>query len=728
MKNLIRSLTIILVLFVLITQIGAISAENYANPDDFLANITNLKNGDVITIDAGTAEISKSYEINANNIEILAKGDVTFEAKASDVHFKVTGVNVTISGINFVNFKYKNDDGGAISWTGVGGKIANSTFTNCSSSHYGGAISWYNSGDGKIINSNFTNCTAESGGAIRWYGVNGEISNCNFENCKSNQHGGAIYWDGSANGTVDSCTFIKCSAKQGGAISWLNYYYNGQLYERSDNGTLKDNTFISCEAIDNSIVYNQGYNLTVTGKNGAVIYNEGTIKSPIEVLILNNETIEEIKDFQIELTSLIKTGDCTIIGEGFNFTVNGKKLTSKLLNNKYAANYTVVEDKVVVSGSYLNGEDISYKTAVILGKDNSYKLEAKNLVKYFRNGTQYHVKVTDSKNRPIEDVKLVVVLNCKYFKNLKYTLQTNDDGIATLQINLNPGDYDITAVLGDLKTSTTIKVLPISYKLESKDVLKYFKNDTHYNVKLTDQSGNPIANAIVTVVLNCNFFKGLTYNIKTNDDGIATLYINLNPGNYFITAKYSDKAITNKITVLAMTFKLEAKNLDKYFRNDSHYTVKVTDAHNKVVANKIVVVTLNSPYWSKSVSYNIKTDENGIAMLPINLNPGKYSIKASYEGGSCNSEINVRPILITKSLTKSVNEPANLTAKLLDGKGNPAADKVVTFSIFTKTYTLKTDINGVASLPINLAVANWSITIANPDTGAKEVVRVIVKS
>ena len=89
--------------------------------------------------------------------------------------FNITGNNVTIKNLNFVNCRVSL--GGAIYIGGSGGSISNCSFENCSATNDGGAI-------------------GISGGSI---------SNCSFENCSASRNGGAIYC-ANTNSVVD-CIF-----------------------------------------------------------------------------------------------------------------------------------------------------------------------------------------------------------------------------------------------------------------------------------------------------------------------------------------------------------------------------------------------------------------------------------------------------------------------------------------------------------------------------------------
>ena len=74
-------------------------------------------------------------------------------------------------------------------------------------------------------------------------------------------------------------------------------------------------------------------------------------------------------------------------------------------------------------------------------------------------------------------------------------------------------------------------VTVLSKIVENYDLVKYYKNASKFSVKILDSQGYPVEGTIVTFNIN-----GVFYTRQTNNDGLATLDINLMPGKYIITA------------------------------------------------------------------------------------------------------------------------------------------------------------------------------------------------
>ncbi|WP_303247441.1 right-handed parallel beta-helix repeat-containing protein [uncultured Methanobrevibacter sp.] len=407
-----------------------------------------------------------------------------------------------------------------------------------------------------------------------------------------------------------------------------------------------------------------------------------------------------------------------------NVTTTGKYAVNVLKSKNSAS---TVKENYLIAAALLGDMAVNNVTGVVANNTPDKFASSEDVVKYFKNGTQYYVKVVDAQGNPVSGEKIVVELNGKSFKNLRYTIVTDANGIATLVINLAVGSYTITAYYNGQVLRNTITVLSMSYNLAAEDINMGFKDGTQYAVKLVDGKGNPVSGEKVSVIINSpKWAKPATYNIVTDSNGIARLPIGLAVGQYTFTAKYDKEAVTTKVNVLSQPYVVAVSDVVKYFKNGTQYTVTVKDLKGNVVAGKTVVVTLSSPNWSKPSTYNIVTNSNGVATLVIGLSPGQYTAKAAVGDNVAVSSIRVLPTLTSESLTKPANQPGNLVAKLVDGQGKAMSGKAITFTIKAKTYTKITDVNGLAALPIGLGVGTWTINIADPSTGAKTTAKVII--
>ncbi|WP_409199984.1 Ig-like domain repeat protein [Methanobrevibacter sp. DSM 116169] len=161
-----------------------------------------------------------------------------------------------------------------------------------------------------------------------------------------------------------------------------------------------------------------------------------------------------------------------------------------------------------------------------------------NITKHYKNDTQYKITVVDGNNNSVAGKNVSININGVIYYRL-----TDKDGIATLNINLDPGKYVATVEHpeSDLKISSIIEVIPILY---GKNLIKNFGNSEQYEVAVLDNLGKPLSDVIVRININ-----GVIYSRISDSNGIAKLNINLNPGSYIATAMYNGYSTSNNITV-----------------------------------------------------------------------------------------------------------------------------------------------------------------------------------
>ena len=161
----------------------------------------------------------------------------------------------------------------------------------------------------------------------------------------------------------------------------------------------------------------------------------------------------------------------------------------------------------------------------------------RDLTKYYRNDSQYTIRLLDDEGNPV-GANETVVFN---INGVFYTRYTNASGVAKLNINLAPGDYILTAEYKGLKTSNKIKVLSI---LSAEDLKMSYRDGSKFVATLLDGQGHVFAGQNITFNIN-----GVFYTRMTDGNGVARLNINLMSGEYIITSSYDGLNIANKVTI-----------------------------------------------------------------------------------------------------------------------------------------------------------------------------------
>ena len=370
------------------------------------------------------------------------------------------------------------------------------------------------------------------------------------------------------------------------------------------------------------------------------------------------------------------------------FNVNGVNYTKELVNGKASIGINLNPGNYTITTFYHYTDGLATKTNNI---EVLSTIQANDVVKFFRNGTQYYAKFLDGCGSPLVNASVTFNIN-----GVLYKKQTDYEGVARLNINLFPGKYILTAMHPDgLMYGYNITVLST---IHGDDIVKFFRNGTQYYAKFLDGCGSPLVNA--SVIFNIN---GVFYKKQTDDNGMAKLNINLRPGMYILTAMHPDALMYgSNITVLSTIL---ANDVVKFFRNGTQYYAKFLDGCGSPLVNASVTFNING------VLYKKQTDYEGVARLNINLFPGKYILTAMHPDGLMYGyNITVLSTIHGDDIVKFFRNGTQYYAKFLDGCGSPLVNASVIFNINGVFYKKQTDDNGMARLNINLFPGEYILT------------------
>ena len=371
------------------------------------------------------------------------------------------------------------------------------------------------------------------------------------------------------------------------------------------------------------------------------------------------------------------------------FNVNGVNYTKELVNGKASIGINLNPGNYTITTFYHYTDGLATKTNNI---EVLSTILANDVVKFFRNGTQYCAKFLDGCGSPLVNASVIFNINGVFYKK-----QTDDNGMAKLNINLRPGVYILTAMHPDtLMYGSNIIVLST---ILANDVVKFFRNGTQYCAKFLDGCGSPLVNASVTFNIN-----GVLYKKQTDYEGIARLNINLFPGKYILTAMHPDGLMYGyNITVLST---IHGDDIVKFFRNGTQYCVKFLDGCGSPLVNASVTFNINGVFYKK------QTDDNGMARLNINLFPGEYILTAIHLNGE--EKANIIKVLTTISaedISLIENKSGVFVLKTHDGARN------VSITINGVEYIVQTDDGGVATLNVSLSKGNHAVLSKNLNSG-----------
>ena len=125
-------------------------------------------------------------------------------------------------------------------------------------------------------------------------------------------------------------------------------------------------------------------------------------------------------------------------------------------------------------------------------------------------------------------------------------------------------------------------------------------------------------------------------------------------------------------------------------------------------------------------AYTITTNDEGYATFNLNkLKSGTYTLTASYGDAKVSNKIVIKPVLITKNISKKKAKTIKYTAKLVNTKGKVVKGKKITFKIKGKTYKAKTNAKGIATISIkNLKVGKYTITTKYSKSTNKNTIKI----
>ena len=304
---------------------------------------------------------------------------------------------------------------------------------------------------------------------------------------------------------------------------------NGVLYNRTTNASgfgrlainLAPGNYVVTYSYDNLAVSNNITVLSTIKANNLVKYYQNDSQFIFEVLNKSDGTPVANANVLLNINGVL-----------YNRTTNESGL-GKLSINLNPGDYiiTIYHDNLAVSNnitvlSFLQGEDV---------------------VKYYLSNVPYSVKVLNKSNgMPINNTVVLFNINGVF-----YNRTTNESGIAKLNLNLNPGDYVVTAYYDGLALGNSVKILP---RLFGEDISSTYGNSVEFKVNYLDDNGKAVANKLITFNV-----EGQIYTSYTDDNGIATINLNNDAGNYVITY-FSDDLTSSNSYVVKNSYSLTTLN------------------------------------------------------------------------------------------------------------------------------------------------------------------------
>ena len=513
---------------------------------------------------------------------------------------------------------------------------------------------------------------------------------------------------------------IKANPNLNVFIKEVNYGENLTIYATLNgvnNTNLTGNVVVTINNKNYSVVVINGkgnvsvdklpaglYNFSATWA-GNDNYNGTNISGGFKINKIDSTIAINVEDIKVGENATIivnldsdATGNVTIIVDNQNYTVAiNEGQTIKVIGGLKAGTYDVFV-KYMGDNNYNSAQNTTKFTVL---KISDYNMNV--TVPEFKEGVNSTVGVDLPKDAA--GTVTVEIDGKKYTANII-------NGTAKVNIpGLGVGDYNITTTYsGDAKYVSMTKkgnitVIPnMDVNLYIDDVVMIYHDGTRLVAKLTDYQGRPIVNDIIYFTIN-----GKTYAKTTDDNGAASMGLNLDSKVYTATVSYNESEVYSKISknvTVTINPTVISEDLVKMYQNDTRFYVKFTDSTGKALANTTVKFNIHGVFYTK------KTDKDGVADLGIMLRPGEYILTAynPVTGEEKGFNITVKSLIVQSDLTKYYLNASKFQATIYDKNGSLAVGKNVTFNINGVFYTKTTDSNGVVSLAINLRPGEYIIT------------------
>lgn len=695
-----------------------------------------------------STDIFYSTAVNTENVYLEFFNSTFKNLKSFDSRCKFLGAsntNVTMSYVNYAD----NDCNFAVAYDKSSVKIDNSVFKNSNwlSGSVNGMI-WnvYNSSFINInsltfssINdykSNFNGCLFD-GGNVEFRGNTITVGNSSFYNNKviivnnDNQKGNLDfnynYWNNNnPKNMIDTTANVKLNywiVKHLSAENLFNDSYKVVIsYKLFDGSDYKNYdvryvpikpvrfTLITSKgtnSLDSGILINDIFEFINTANDDRNVVVSFTDNTKLNITLYNQHKV----DTNIDLSQkTAKIGDIVEINVNIKDNKTGLAVDFGIveiyLNNKLISSNNVTG--LAISKSITVDESKSfYNISVIYKGNNKYAdssnsailrissipletvIISKDLTKYYKNGSQFDVVLKDVLGNVIVGKIVKITIN-----GVTYNKITNDKGEARLSINLFPGVYNITVLFEDddnyVKSLNTNKIVVLS------KIITKFVDNNKFIVKLVNDDGTPKTNASLAIIAN-----GVQYNRITNGSGEARLNVRLNPNNYIFAVTDGQEVVSSSVNVLST---IETSDISMFYKDGTKYSVKLCDLDGNIMPNKNVAITING------VTYNKVTDSNGVAYLNINLNPGTYSVWATYGDKTVCNTVSISPMVVSMvSSSVNIQQGTFYKVKFSDALSNPIVGQEVGILINGIMYHRVTDELGVASIKINLNPGSYMV-------------------
>ena len=282
------------------------------------------------------------------------------------------------------------------------------------------------------------------------------------------------------------------------------------------------------------------------------------------------------------------------------------------------------------------------------------------------------------------------------------------DGLTANYTYNGVGNQTVTATLSD---GNILKLNVTFYRIDTFTNMTISNNAPQtgdyitVNVVVRDKNGK-LLNGSVNVYLN-SVLKG-TISLINGRGSFDVLAEKTGPCEIFVnyTGDLDNSYSSNMTIVSVKNTQMNVSVSDSDSASNVTFTVDFDH-----VANGFVFVTIGG------VTYNATVSGKEAKVIVPPLAVGKYDAIVSYNGVvnktvAVNISPDRNPVLNISDIVMIYKDGTRMVAVLTDYLGNPIANAIVYFTINGQTYNKTTDVNGTASMGLNLASNVYKTTVS----------------
>lgn len=251
------------------------------------------------------------------------------------------------------------------------------------------------------------------------------------------------------------------------------------------------------------------------------------------------------------------TVNVIIDGENFGYVELDENATAKFVITNLRNGDHKLEFSTPVNGTQVNGTTEFSINVPNVGSQISAKaasIVAVNTANDGKVGEYFTATLKDSSGNVLPNKKVQITIATK-----KYTVTTDEDGVAKLQLNIAKANTYTCSIcfLADNTYNSSFEMVKVTVKKQASKIAPAKKSYTFkvkakktVKVTLKNAKGKAIKGKYVTLKI-----KNKTFKAKTNNKGVATIKVNFaKKGKYTALAKFAGdntyKAISKKVKVV----------------------------------------------------------------------------------------------------------------------------------------------------------------------------------